>query len=317
MKASDAHNKHGSQGAVGQHTLGLLNMIVSLRSFHMQTLAVAAASCILSSWNWAHAHSDNHVSGSSSLFDIEVDLENRVATIDGILNPQLADRLEALESDIEAISITSPGGAPYTAHRIAQLANENDWLISFDGFCASACISLFLQTENVSVGSDALFVAHSQLAGRIYMITRTVEWSEREVANYETGAIDQALNFVNLAQAHEPAELSDYGLESTAAIGPTCAGGITDSGFELSRGGELLFQSEYEYWLPTQETLTRWRGSLNEAAGIELFDETLEGRLRRQIDFIASVNVRPILRDDQVQLAGGWFRAQDRFELCE
>jgi len=278
---------------------------------------IATLASIVLVGTWVDADADGNHESPSRFFEIQIDPNSRVARVDGILNPQLADQLESMEADISAISISSPGGAGYTAHRIARLANRNGWRVSIEGACASACISLFLQAENASIGPTALFIAHSQLAGRLSVLTRTDEWNEREIAGYDTSVIDQALNIVNIANQYGPEELSIYAFETTAAIGPICSGGLYENRFEMSHGGENLFQSEYDYWLPTQETLTRWRGDLPNAIGISSFDETLEQRLTRYSHFLASVNFRPILLDDQVQRAAEWFRAQEQFELCE
>jgi len=250
-------------------------------------------------------------------FEVIYDSSIREVRITGILNAQLADQLQNLEQPVSSLIVTSRGGDDFAATSIARLANQNNWTVRFQGICASACISLFLQTREAEVSADVLFLAHSTIVGRIGLITKTDEWRRREALDLNGDDIYQATHYIDQLRRYQRDALQDYHRETTAAIGPLCAGGITHQHIRLAERGQLLFRAEYEYWLPKQASLDRWRSDLPEAQGLNDYDSELRQRLAANLDMVHDVTIRHLLADDQVQIAGEWYLEQDSFDLCD
>ncbi|WP_339745522.1 hypothetical protein [uncultured Maricaulis sp.] len=235
----------------------------------------------------------------------------------GIINQRLVDSISSIETPISALYIESRGGGEPSTYQLAQLVNAREIEVHFVGICASACISFYLQAERVTVGPEALFLAHASAYGRVFMVTRSDEWRDRFSEHYDGRAIASAHDVLEAISLGYRNNVRDYSLESTAAIGPICAGGLADNRLILSQAGNLLFRSEYDFWILTQESLIRWRSGLSADGSLSTYDETIRQRLLANQSFFQGRRLRPILIDDQVRLAGEWMRSKPSFDLCE
>tara|TARA_R110002073_G_scaffold3282_6_gene22144 strand:- start:496 stop:1380 length:885 start_codon:yes stop_codon:yes gene_type:complete len=283
------------------------------------TLGLAAAlmfGCCSSS---GAAGSSEPRAGASCSGEVDaiVSISGSTLIICGVINGRLIDRLPERLSDITDIRMTSAGGSGFAAMSLAITLNEHVLPVTFEGLCASACLDLFILTDAVSISGDALFLTHSSVRGRLAMISRSRTWQDRDRLGLDTASIERAVELTAMASTGAPVDWRDYQIEATAALGPLCAGGIADDQLLLgSPAGVLYFESEYDYWLPTEASLIRWRQG-RPASGLPgEYDAQLRTRIAANFYAVTGVNLRPILVDSEVLVARAWFEAQTEFRIC-
>lgn len=248
--------------------------------------------------------------------DAIISISGSTLTNCGIINGRLIGRLPESFDDITEISMTSAGGDGFAAASLAIILNEHAMPVRFDGLCASACLDLFILADSVSVSEDMIFLTHSSLQGRLAMISKSRSWQDRDLLGLNTASVERAIELTELIADGMPVDLSDYKIETTAALGPLCAGGQAGDSLLLgSPAGDLYFESEFDYWLPTEASLARWRQGRPAAGLAGEYDARLRSRIAANLYALAGVNLRPILVDSEVLRARAWFEAQTEFQV--
>ena len=226
---------------------------------------------------------------------IQTDVESHVR-FDGILNFQNVLSFQSQEELPGTLVVASPGGDPMAALIFAEFLNDKNIEVIIDGVCASACVSLFLSLQNVSLTEQAIFVSHSDTHTRIKMITSSRQFNEdislasRESFYSETG------EYVDNLELYSNSRIISYWRYSTMILEPSCVGRVEEGKVKLSNNGRLSFDSKYSYWIPSGELLKEVRGDGDDDM-LDDYTSTLRERTRKNMGFfinkIVNKEIRP------------------------
>jgi hypothetical protein len=240
-----------------------------------------------------------------------------ILDICGLINGRLVAHLPENYAGLTEVRIRSAGGDEFAATSISEILNDLALPLKLDGLCASTCISLFILTNEIVVSDSALFLAHSSLRGRLDMISRSTTWRDHTDLGLDASVIVTAMGLIDALMESGSVDMRAYAIETTAAIGPLCAGGVVGDRLLLSSpAGVLYFEGEFDYWLPTEATLIRWRQG-RPTLGLEAqYDTQLRSRIGHNLYAVVGANLRPLLADSELLVARAWFEAQSEFQLC-
>ena len=234
--------------------------------------------------------------------------------LSGIINKVTADNIIDRFGSNNVLHVThSPGGDSLSALHLAEFLNDNNKKLVINGVCASACVTLFIATNNAEVGDAALFLSHSSVLPRVDMIRRSL----RFLGNSDDITINLNEAMFELHEiVYSNWSLTQQAEEATAVTGPICSGLLKGDHVYTTWAGRTTFQAEYDFWVPEITTLKRWRD--NRSFGDpSAYDSSLLRRFSRHEAFLSKFRVRPRIVDEEVQRAHAWFVSEQYFPFCQ
>lgn len=238
--------------------------------------------------------------------------EGQEAMLCGVLGRTAGAYFEALRpGTISFITVRSTGGDGVIINEIIKNVNDLEITAAFDGICISACLGLYIGSNEVEVGDDAIFIAHSTLGYRLELIQRSGHWSTSELERVADIRADFDSSF--RAAGVVP---WDFHLESTALVEPLCAGGFENGAVSLATDGRTAFNSRFQYWIPLAATLLRWRGPSRRDSNLTIYDATLPERMVAQWPYVGRMALREPLPDDAVVQLGETLAGAGAIPIC-